>query len=156
MGRAAVGGLLVSPGCALALRAASPANRRFHDCIGMQIPDHHGHPRVCLGKVRPESAGVMAVSIPTIRSPLGAPCFEKTHPSLGPTCHEPMTIKPRRFLHVVQISFFSDPEERSPAQLLDAWPTLLDIAEAACRSGNPASLVQASSHSERLIRRGVR
>ena len=67
-----------------------------------------------------------------------------------------MTIKPRRFLHVVQISFFSDPEERSPAQLLDAWPTLLDIAEAACRSGNRVSLVQASSHSERLIQRGVR
>src|SRR5258706_9451779 len=86
---------------------------------------------------------------------MGAPCFEKTHPSLGSACHEPMTIKPRRLLHVVQISFFSDPEERSPSQLLDAWPAVADGGKAACRSGNRVSVVQASSHSERLMRRGV-
>jgi glycosyltransferase involved in cell wall biosynthesis len=63
---------------------------------------------------------------------------------------------PRHLPHVVQISFFSDPEGRSPARLLDAWPTLVDVAEAACRSGIRVSVVQASSHSERLARQGVR
>jgi glycosyltransferase involved in cell wall biosynthesis len=67
-----------------------------------------------------------------------------------------MTTMPRRLLHVVQISFFSDPEGRSPLKLLDAWPTLVDVAEAACRSGIRVSVVQASSHSERLVRQGVR
>jgi glycosyltransferase involved in cell wall biosynthesis len=67
-----------------------------------------------------------------------------------------MTIIPRRMLHVAQISFFSDPEGRSAAQLLDAWPTLVDVAEAACRSGIRVSVVQASSHSERRARHGVR
>src|SRR6266851_8563047 len=103
MGRATVGRLLVSPGCALALRAASAANRGFHDCIGMQIPDHHGHPRARLGKVRSASARVMAISISKIRSSLGAPCFAKTHPSLGPACDEPMKIMPRFALLVGRI-----------------------------------------------------
>jgi glycosyltransferase involved in cell wall biosynthesis len=67
-----------------------------------------------------------------------------------------MTVMSRQSLHVVQISFFSDPERRSPAQLLDAWPTLVDVAEAACRSGIRVSVVQASSHSEHIARQGVR
>jgi len=66
-----------------------------------------------------------------------------------------MTVMPRQSLHVVQISFFSDPERRSPAQLLDAWPTLVDVAEAVCRSGIRVSVVQASSHSEHIARRGA-
>jgi glycosyltransferase involved in cell wall biosynthesis len=61
----------------------------------------------------------------------------------------------RHPLHVIQISFFSDPEERSPAQLLDLWPSLVDVAEAACRAGIRVSVVQASTHSERLARNGV-
>jgi glycosyltransferase involved in cell wall biosynthesis len=52
----------------------------------------------------------------------------------------------------VQISAFSDPEGRSPAQLLDALPTLVDIAEATCRSGIRVSVVCASAHSECLTR----
>jgi glycosyltransferase involved in cell wall biosynthesis len=59
-------------------------------------------------------------------------------------------------LHVVQISFFRDPEERLPSQLLQAWPTLVDVAEAACTGGTRVTVVQASSHSERLERGGVR
>ena len=66
-----------------------------------------------------------------------------------------MTMVPRRLPHVVQISFFSDRDERRPAQLLDAWPTLVDVAEAACRSGARVSVVQASSHSENFARHGV-
>jgi glycosyltransferase involved in cell wall biosynthesis len=59
-------------------------------------------------------------------------------------------------LHVVQISFFRDPQERLPSQLLQAWPTLVDVAEAACAGGTRVTVVQASSHSERLERKGVR
>ncbi len=62
---------------------------------------------------------------------------------------------PRQLPHVVQISFFNDPQGRSPAQLLDAWPTLVDVAEAASRPGIRVSVVQACSHSERLARAGV-
>jgi len=62
----------------------------------------------------------------------------------------------RECLHVVQISFFSDPARRSPAELLVAWPTLVDVAEAGERAGIRVSVVQASTHSERLTRKGVR
>ena len=62
---------------------------------------------------------------------------------------------PRQLPHVAQIGFFNDPEGRSPAQLLDAWPTLVDVAEAAARSGIRVSVVQACAHSEQLSRNGV-
>jgi glycosyltransferase involved in cell wall biosynthesis len=57
--------------------------------------------------------------------------------------------------HVVQISFFNDPQGRSPAQLLNAWSTLVDVAEAASKSGIRVSVVQACSHTEHLERNGV-
>jgi glycosyltransferase involved in cell wall biosynthesis len=57
--------------------------------------------------------------------------------------------------HIVQISFFSDPQGRSAAQLLEEWPTLVDVAEAAAKSGNDVSVVQASAQSEHLERNGV-
>lgn len=59
-------------------------------------------------------------------------------------------------LHVVQMSFFSDPEQRLPEQLLDAWPTLGEVAEAASRSAVRVSVVQACPHSKQLVRNGVR
>jgi hypothetical protein len=62
---------------------------------------------------------------------------------------------PRQSPHVVQISFFSDPQGRTPAQLLQAWPTLVDVAEAGWRAGVRISIVQAAVHSERLERGGV-
>ena len=58
--------------------------------------------------------------------------------------------------HVVQISFFSDPQGRSAAQLLNEWPTLVDVAESASKSGSDVSVVQASAQSEHLERNGVR
>jgi glycosyltransferase involved in cell wall biosynthesis len=61
----------------------------------------------------------------------------------------------RRSLQVAQISFFSDPEGRSPAQLLEAWPTLVDVAEAACRASLRVSVVQSCAHREHLERNGV-
>jgi glycosyltransferase involved in cell wall biosynthesis len=57
--------------------------------------------------------------------------------------------------HIAQISFFSDPQRRSAAQLLEAWPTLVDVAEAAAKSGSDVSIVQASAQSEHLERNGV-
>jgi glycosyltransferase involved in cell wall biosynthesis len=62
---------------------------------------------------------------------------------------------PRRLLHVAQLSFFNDPEGRLPAQLLEAWPTLVDVAEASSQSGIRVSVVQASIHAEHLLRNGV-
>jgi len=56
-------------------------------------------------------------------------------------------------LHAAQVSFFLDPQERSPTQLLDAWPTMVDVAEAAARGGVRVSVVQASQHSE-TVKRG--
>jgi glycosyltransferase involved in cell wall biosynthesis len=57
--------------------------------------------------------------------------------------------------HIVQISFFSDPQERSAAQLLVEWQTLVDVAEAAAKSGSEVTVVQASARSEHLQRNGV-
>jgi glycosyltransferase involved in cell wall biosynthesis len=57
--------------------------------------------------------------------------------------------------HVVQISFFNDPQGRPAAQLLKEWPTLVDVAEAAAKSGNTVSVVQASSQTECLQRNSV-
>jgi glycosyltransferase involved in cell wall biosynthesis len=57
--------------------------------------------------------------------------------------------------HVVQISFFNDPQGRSAAQLLYAWPTLVDVAESAANSDSKVSVVQASARAERLERNGV-
>lgn len=58
-------------------------------------------------------------------------------------------------LHVAQISFFVDPQRRAPAQLLQDWPTLVDVAEATQQAGARVSVVQACAHSERLTRNGV-
>jgi hypothetical protein len=49
----------------------------------------------------------------------------------------------RHPLNVVQISFFSDPEGKSPAELLQQWPTLSAVAEAASRAGMRESVIQA-------------
>jgi glycosyltransferase involved in cell wall biosynthesis len=68
-----------------------------------------------------------------------------------------MTLGSRPALHVAQVGFFNDPQGRAPTQLLDAWPTLVDVAEAVSRSGVRISVVQASSaHCQSLERNGVR
>src|SRR5581483_7260916 len=59
------------------------------------------------------------------------------------------------FPHVAQISFFNDPADRHPVALLDAWPTLVAVAEAACAAGVRVSVIQASTHSQELTRNGV-
>lgn len=66
-----------------------------------------------------------------------------------------MTRTAPEALHVVQLSFFNDPLRRTPGELLQAWATLVDVAEAAARAGVRVSVVQACAHSERLERAGV-
>ncbi len=59
-------------------------------------------------------------------------------------------------LHVAQISFFSDPAHREPEQLLTAWPSLGDVAEAAATAGVRVSVLQACAHTQSISRSGVR
>jgi glycosyltransferase involved in cell wall biosynthesis len=58
-------------------------------------------------------------------------------------------------LHVVQLSFFNDPQARQPQELLSAWPSLADIAECATVGGVRVSVIQASVHSDRVVRNGI-
>lgn len=57
--------------------------------------------------------------------------------------------------HVAQISFFTDPEGRPPAQLLHDWPSLVDVAEAASRANIRVSVIQACRISETVTRNDV-
>lgn len=59
-------------------------------------------------------------------------------------------------LHVVQVGFHVDAQGREPAKLLDDWPTLVDVAEAAQQGGVRVSVVQACRHKHTLNRNGVR
>src|ERR1700689_5518112 len=118
-----MGRLLVSSGCSLALRAFAPPNRGFHDRLGLPISDRHGHPRFGVGQVRAARARRLALSVPALRSPVGASRLPQADSPLGSARHEPLATMTAR-LHAVQISFFRDPQERPPAQLLEAWPTL--------------------------------
>jgi glycosyltransferase involved in cell wall biosynthesis len=58
-------------------------------------------------------------------------------------------------LHVAQVSFFLDPRGREPEQLLDDWPSLVDVAEAASAAGVRVSVIQACARERRLTRNGV-
>jgi glycosyltransferase involved in cell wall biosynthesis len=66
-----------------------------------------------------------------------------------------VTLGPHALLHAAQISFFSDPHGRSPSELLTAWSTMADVAEAASLAGARISVLQASSHTEHFERNGV-
>src|SRR3569833_2551843 len=69
---------------------------------------------------------------------------------MGPARHESVTSGCREMPHVVQISFFSDRQGRTAEQLLDEWPTLVEVAESASKSGSDVSVVLASARSEHL------
>ena len=58
-------------------------------------------------------------------------------------------------MHVAQISFFCDPARRLPGQLLEAWPSLVDVAEAAAGAGARVSVIQASTHTSTVVHNGV-
>jgi glycosyltransferase involved in cell wall biosynthesis len=58
--------------------------------------------------------------------------------------------------HVVQVGFYVDPHRREPAQMLQDWPTLVDVAESARRGGMRVTVVQACHRPDILSRNGVR
>jgi Glycosyltransferase len=55
-----------------------------------------------------------------------------------------VTTPPRRPLRVVHVSCHCDTDERTPEQLLAAWPTLLGVARGLSGAGLSATIVQAS------------
>ncbi|SEJ18122.1 glycosyltransferase family 4 protein [Frateuria terrea] len=57
--------------------------------------------------------------------------------------------------HVAQVSFLPAPAGLSGAQVLERWPSLADIAEAAASAGTRITVVQAAAHAEGLTRNGV-
>ncbi|MFZ1869160.1 MAG: glycosyltransferase family 4 protein [Steroidobacteraceae bacterium] len=59
-------------------------------------------------------------------------------------------------LHAVQVGFYLNPRGRPPAQLLQDWPTLVDVAESACQGGLRITVVQACHGPDILSRNGVR
>jgi glycosyltransferase involved in cell wall biosynthesis len=56
---------------------------------------------------------------------------------------------------VAQISFFNDPQGRPPEQLLRDWPTVPTLAEAAAGAGARVSVIQASTHTQRISHGGI-
>jgi len=58
-------------------------------------------------------------------------------------------------VHVVQISFFVDPERRSPETLLDEWHSLVDIAGAAATTGARVTVIQANMVPGHIQQSGV-
>ncbi len=58
-------------------------------------------------------------------------------------------------LRIAQVSFFCDPQGRAGEALLEAWPSLADIARAAASAGLTVSVLQAAARPERLERDGV-
>jgi glycosyltransferase involved in cell wall biosynthesis len=57
--------------------------------------------------------------------------------------------------HVAQIGFLPAPAEWTGAQVIERWPSLADIAEAAASAGTRISVVQAAARSERLTHQGI-
>jgi glycosyltransferase involved in cell wall biosynthesis len=58
-------------------------------------------------------------------------------------------------LHAVHITFYVDRQGREPRRLLEDWPTLVDVAEAAQRAGVSVSVVAPCSRAETVTRNGV-
>jgi glycosyltransferase involved in cell wall biosynthesis len=58
-------------------------------------------------------------------------------------------------VRVAQIGFYRDPADRAPEALLDAWPTLVDVAESVAAAGIQVSVIQSSGHCRYLRRNGI-
>jgi glycosyltransferase involved in cell wall biosynthesis len=57
--------------------------------------------------------------------------------------------------NVAHVSFFIDALGREPEQLLEAWPSLVDVAEAATGAGQRVTVIQACRTSAQLTRNAV-
>ncbi|WNL44361.1 glycosyltransferase family 4 protein [Dyella sp. BiH032] len=58
-------------------------------------------------------------------------------------------------MHVTQLNLVPAPEDVAPADLLDRWPSLPDIAEAAAGAGVRVSVIQAAARDARVERHGI-
>lgn len=58
-------------------------------------------------------------------------------------------------MRIAQIGFYRDPADRTPEALLEAWPTLVNVAESVARAGADVSIIQSSGHSRHFRRNGV-
>lgn len=58
-------------------------------------------------------------------------------------------------MRIAQIGFYRDPGDRAPEALLDAWPTLVDVAESVATAGPQVSVIQSSGHTCSFRRKGV-
>jgi glycosyltransferase involved in cell wall biosynthesis len=58
-------------------------------------------------------------------------------------------------LHVAQINFLQAPAGLSPDEVLERWPSLVDIAEVASSGGTRVTVVQAAACDDRLTRNGI-
>jgi glycosyltransferase involved in cell wall biosynthesis len=58
-------------------------------------------------------------------------------------------------LRVAHIGFLADPRQRPPAELLAAWPTLAEVAEAAVAGGVEVDVFQNHAHADELHSAGV-
>lgn len=66
-----------------------------------------------------------------------------------------MSAAPGATLRVAQLGFLRDPAERAPAELLAAWPTLVDVAEAVSGAGVCVSVLQNCRAEAQLRENGV-
>src|SRR6516162_10339761 len=64
--------LLVSFRGTVAFRATAPANPRLHHSVGMPLSDHYGYSCTGCREDRFARAGVLALCVSKIQSPLGA------------------------------------------------------------------------------------
>jgi glycosyltransferase involved in cell wall biosynthesis len=58
-------------------------------------------------------------------------------------------------LHVAQLNFLPAPEGLAPVEVLERWPSLVDIAEAAADAGTRVSVIQAAAREGLITRNGI-
>lgn len=63
--------------------------------------------------------------------------------------------RPASRVRVAHVSFFRDPDGRPPEALLEAWPTLTRVAQAARGAGVEIRVFQACGEDQRLVRGNV-
>ena len=156
MDGAPLGRLCLSRRRTLAQRSAAATHPRFRNRVAMPVPDRTRHALSGLGQGSAARSRELALCAAPLRSPVGAHGVAEPHRSARSARHEPLSCGALP-LHVVQISFFVDPQRRAPETLLRDWIPLVDVAAAVASAGERITVVQASmvhGH-DRAIRRHV-
>src|SRR3954470_17024004 len=133
-----LGRLRLSRRRAVAHRSLAPEDPRFRHRAPLPIPDRAGHADAGLGQDQLAHARALAILAAPIRPAVGARRLAAVAQAARSACDEYLT---GRRVHVVQISFFVDPERRSPERLLHDWYTLEDIAAAVASAGERVTVV---------------